>query len=144
MICIGSDHAAYELKNHLRDYLIDKGYEVVDVGVDSPISVNYPTYGEKAAKLVASGECEYGIVICGTGIGIGIAASRVKGIRCATCANTYMAKLARAHNNANMMALGARVVGVGMAEDMVDIFLNTKFEGGRHAVRVAMLDEIEY
>lgn len=143
MISIGSDHAGFELKKHLIEYLSGKGYDVVDVGVDSPISVNYPTYGEKAAKLVASGECELGIIICGTGIGIGMAASRVKGIRCAVCANTYMARLARLHNNANMMAFGARVVGVGLAEDMVDVFLNTQFEGGRHAVRVAMLDEIE-
>ncbi len=143
MICIGGDHAAFELKNHLRDYLIKKGYDVKDVGVDAPISVNYPAYGEKVARDVASGECEYGIVICGTGIGISMAASRVKGIRCALCTNTYMARLARQHNNANIIALGARVVGSGIAEEMVDVFLNTDFEGGRHAVRVAMLDEIK-
>ena len=143
MICIGSDHAAFELKNHLKEYLIKKGYEVKDVGVDTPISVNYPTYGEKVAKAVASGECEYGIAICGTGIGISMAASRVKGIRCALCTNTFMARLARQHNNANVIALGARVIGSGMAEEMVDVFLNTEFEGGRHSIRVAMLDEIE-
>ena len=143
MICIGSDHAAFELKNHIKEYLTDKGYEVKDIGVNAPISVNYPAYGEKVAKAVASGECEFGIVICGTGIGMSMAASRVKGIRCALCTNTYMARLAREHNNANVIALGARVIGSGIAEEMVDIFLTTDFEGGRHAVRVALLDEIK-
>lgn len=143
MICIGSDHAAYELKSHIKEYLINKGYEVKDVGVDAPISVNYPTYGEKVARSVAEGESQYGIVICGTGIGIGMAASRVKGIRCAVCTNTFMSRLARQHNNANVLALGARMIGSGIAEEIVDTFLTTEFEGGRHAVRVAMLDEIK-
>lgn len=143
MICIGSDHAAFELKNHLRDYLINKGYEVKDIGVDSPISVNYPKYAEKVAREVASGSCQYGITLCGTGIGASMAASRVKGIRCALCTNTFMARLARQHNDANVLALGGRVLGNGLAEEMVDVFLNTEFEGGRHAVRVAMLDDIK-
>lgn len=143
MISIGSDHAAFELKNHLKEYLIEHGYEVKDVGVDVQISVNYPTYGEKVARAVASGECEYGIAICGTGIGISMAASKIKGIRCALCTNTFMARLARQHNNANVIALGARMIGSGIAEEMVETFLNTEFEGGRHAIRVAMLDEIK-
>ncbi len=143
MICIGSDHAAFELKKQLKEYLVSKGYEVKDVGTDAPISVNYPTYGEKIARCVASGECEFGIAMCGTGIGISMAASRVKGIRCALCTNTYMARLARQHNNANIIAFGARMIGSGLAEEMVDTFLTTEFEGGRHAVRVAMLDEIK-
>ena len=143
MICIGSDHAAFELKNHIKEYLINKGYKVNDVGVDAPISVNYPTYGEKVGRAVANGEAECGIVICGTGLGISMAASRVKGIRCALCTNTYMSKMARQHNNANVLAMGARVIGSGLAEEIVDAFLTTEFEGGRHAVRVAMLDEIK-
>jgi len=143
MICIGSDHAAFELKNHLKEYLTNKGYEVKDVGVEAPISVNYPTYGEKVGKSVASGESQYGIVICGTGIGISMAASRVKGVRCALCTNIFMSRLARQHNNANVLALGARMIGTGIAEEIVDTFITTEFEGGRHAVRVAMLDEID-
>lgn len=143
MICIGSDHAAFDMKENIKCFLIEKGYEILDVGTDTKVSVHYPKYGEKVARKVASKECEYGIVICGTGIGVSMAASRVKGIRCAVCSNLYTARLAREHNNANVIALGARVIGDGIAQEMVEIFLTTKFEAGRHAIRVAMLDEIE-
>lgn len=143
MICIGSDHAAYDMKEHIKTYLTDKGYEVKDLGPDMSISVHYPLYGEAVAKAVTSGECEYGIVLCGTGIGISMAASKVTGIRCALCTNTYMARMAREHNDANVLALGARVVGYGIAEEMVDIFLKTEFQQGRHAVRVDMINDID-
>ncbi len=144
MICIGSDHAAYDMKEHIKKFLIDKGYEVEDVGTHAPISVHYPTYGEAVARKVASGECDKGIIICGTGIGISMAASRVDGIRCAVCTNTFMARLAREHNDANIIALGARVIGTGMAEELVETFLTTEFDGGRHAIRVDMIGNVKH
>lgn len=142
-IAIGNDHVAVELKNHITKYVEAKGYTVVNYGTDSSDSCDYPIYGEKVAKAVASGECDLGILICGTGIGISLAANKVKGIRAAVCSEPYSARLTRQHNNANIIAFGARVVGQAMAEMIVDEFLNAEYEGGRHARRVDMITKIE-
>lgn len=145
MICIASDHAGYELKEHLKKYLFGKGYEVLDLGCDGPASVDYPVYGEKAGECVASGKADKGIIVCGTGLGISMAANKVPGVRAALCTNTTMARLAREHNNANILALGARIVGSVLAEDIADAFLNTEFSTqGRHGSRVALISEIEH
>lgn len=143
MIALGSDHAGYPLKEHIKEYLTKKGIEVMDLGCNSLDSVNYPDYGEKVAVAVAKGQAERGIVICGTGIGISISANKVPGIRAALCTNGYMARMTRLHNDANVLAMGARVVGAGVAEDIVDLFLETEFEGGRHKTRVDMITRIE-
>ncbi|MBE6760677.1 MAG: ribose 5-phosphate isomerase B [Ruminococcaceae bacterium] len=142
-IAIGNDHVAVELKNHITKYVEAKGYEVVNFGTDSSESCDYPIYGEKVARAVASGECDLGILICGTGIGISLAANKVKGIRAAVCSEPYSARLTRQHNNANIIAFGARVVGQAMAEMIVDEFLNAEYEGGRHQRRVDMITAIE-
>lgn len=142
-IAIGNDHVAVELKNHITKYVEAKGYEVVNFGTDSSESCDYPVYGEKVARAVASGECDLGILICGTGIGISLAANKVKGIRAAVCSEPYSARLTRQHNNANIIAFGARVVGQAMAEMIVDEFLNAEYEGGRHQRRVDMITAIE-
>ncbi len=143
MICIASDHAGFELKEHIKNYLTQKGFEVKDVGTESLDSVHYPIYGESAAIEVSEGRCEKAIIVCGTGLGISMAASKLPGIRCALCTNTFMARMARQHNDANILAMGARVVGVGVAECMVDTFLETEFEGGRHGTRVDIINEID-
>ncbi|MCK5129003.1 MAG: ribose 5-phosphate isomerase B [Clostridiales bacterium] len=143
MIAIGSDQAAYEMKSQLKEHLESKGYKVNDIGSFSEESVDYPIYGEKAATEVANGNAQFGIIICGTGIGISMAASKVPGIRCAVCTNSYMAKMAREHNNANMLALGARVIGMGVAKEIINTFLNTVFLGGRHATRVDIINKID-
>ncbi|MBQ3088763.1 MAG: ribose 5-phosphate isomerase B [Clostridia bacterium] len=142
-IAIGNDHVAVELKNHITKYVEAKGYEVVNFGTDSSESCDYPIYGEKVAKAVAGGECDLGILICGTGIGISLAANKVKGIRAAVCSEPYSARLTRQHNNANIIAFGARVVGQAMAEMIVEEFLNAEYEGGRHQRRVDMITAIE-
>ena len=142
-IAIGNDHVAVELKNHITKYVEAKGYEVVNFGTDSSESCDYPIYGEKVARAVASGECDLGILICGTGIGISLAANKVKGIRAAVCSEPYSARLTRQHNNANIIAFGARVVGQAMAEMIVDEFLDAEYEGGRHQRRVDMITAIE-
>mgnify|MGYP004564025671 CR=1 FL=1 len=142
-IAIGCDHGGYALKLAVKKHLEEKGYEVVDYGCHSTESVDYPVYGEKVGRAVAGGECELGVLICGTGIGISLAANRVHGIRAAVCSESYSAELTRRHNDANMIAFGARVVGEGTACAILDAFFNAKFEGGRHAMRVAMLDEIK-
>ena len=142
-ISLGCDHGGYALKEHIKAYLESKGHEVVDCGTYSTDSCDYPIFGEAAARKVQSGECERGIVICTTGIGISIAANKVKGIRCAHCADALEAQLCRQHNNANMMAIGAGFTGPKLASAMVETFLSTEFEGGRHARRVALLDGIE-
>lgn len=141
-IAIGSDHAGFPLKEKLVVYLKDQGYDVMDLGTNSLDSVDYPVYGVKVGRAVAAGEAEKGIVVCGTGIGISIAANKVPGVRAANCTNEYMAKFTRLHNDANVLALGARVVGDGVAEGIVDVFLSTAFEGGRHQRRVSQLDDI--
>lgn len=143
MIAIASDHGGYALKEHIKAYLAAKGITCQDFGTDSTDSCDYPIFGEAAARAVASGQCERGIVICTTGIGISISANKVKGIRCALCGDVLSAQLCRLHNNANMLAIGAGVVGPVLAEHIVDTFLNTQFEGGRHARRVNRLMEIE-
>lgn len=142
-IAMGSDHAGFDLKEHLKKYLQDKGHEVIDMGTHSTESVDYPIYGEAAARKVANGEAETAIVACGTGVGIGISANKVHGIRCAITSDVYTARMSRAHNNANALALGGRVVADGLAEEIVDIWLATDFEGGRHARRVNEITEIE-
>ena len=142
-ISLGCDHGGYALKEHIRAYLESKGHEVVDCGTYSTDSCDYPIFGEAAARKVQSGECERGIVICTTGIGISIAANKVRGIRWAHCADALEAELCRRHNNANMIAIGAGFTGPKLASAMVSAFLSTEFEGGRHARRVAMMDEIE-
>ena len=139
---MGSDHAGFSLKEHLKDTLTDAGCEVIDCGTYSTESCDYPDFGEAAARLVSDGEAEYGIVICMTGIGISISANKVRGIRCALCSETVSAELTRRHNNANMLALGAAMVGQHMAERIAEVFLTTEFEGGRHARRVGKIDSI--
>ncbi len=143
MIALGSDHAGYELKREIMKYLDEKGLKYKDYGTYGPESADYPVYGEKAARAVASGECDRGILVCGTGVGIGIAANKVRGIRCATVSDCYSAEMARRHNDANMVAVGARVVGVGLALKIIEIFLETPSEGGRHAKRAGLIMDIE-
>lgn len=143
MIAIGSDHGGYALKQHLIDFLERKGYEVRDFGCDSLDSCDYPDFGSAAAWAVAVGECERGIVICTTGIGISIAANKIKGIRCALCSDPLSAELTRRHNNANMLAMGAGIVGPNLAERVVEVFLTTGFEGGRHQRRVDKIGALE-
>lgn len=142
-IAIGNDHVAVDLKNHITKYLEDKGYTVVNFGTESTDSCDYPVYGEKVGRAVADGECDLGILICGTGIGISLAANKVKGVRAAVCSEPYSARLTRQHNNANIIAFGARVVGSAMAEMIVDEFLNAEYQGGRHQRRVDMITDIE-
>ena len=143
MIVIGSDHAGYPLKVEVMQHLKAIGIEYHDVGCYDLSSVDYPLYGQKVAEEVVSGRYEKGIVICGTGIGISIAANKVPGARCALCADVYSARMTRLHNDANILAMGARVIGAGVAEDIVDAFVSTAFEGGRHAKRVDMFTKIE-
>ena len=142
MISIGSDHGGYELKMAVIEHLNSKGIECKDYGCYSLDSCDYPEFGRAAAKAVASGECEKGIVICTTGIGISITANKVKGVRCALCTNTELAKMTRLHNNSNMLALGASVVSKELAMDIVDTFLNTEFsEEERHQRRIDKIEE---
>ena len=142
-IGIASDHAGYQLKEFITGYLDSKGYDVHDFGCHSEESCDYPDFGEAAARAVASGEYDRGIVICTTGIGISIAANKVAGIRCAHCTDPLSAEMTRRHNDANVLALGAGITGPNLAKRMVEVFLNTEFEGGRHARRVAQLDAIQ-
>ncbi|MCT2996787.1 ribose 5-phosphate isomerase B [Propionibacterium freudenreichii] len=142
-IAMGSDHAGFELKEHLKEYLQGKGHEVIDVGTHSTESVDYPIYGAAAARKVADGEAATAIVVCGTGVGIGISANKVHGIRCAITSDVYTARMSRAHNDANALALGGRVVADGLAEEIVDVWLATDFEGGRHARRVGEITALE-
>mgnify|MGYP001417689818 CR=1 FL=1 len=142
-LAIGNDHVAVEMKKEIKKYLEDKGIEVIDVGTNSTESFNYPISGYKVGKMVASGEVDGGVLICGTGVGISLAANKVKGIRCAHCADTLEAQLCRQHNNANMMAIGAGFTGKNMAERMVEVFLTTEFEGGRHERRVNKMMALE-
>lgn len=142
-LAIGNDHVAVEMKNEIMAYLESKGVEVVNVGTDTPERFNYPVSGYRVAKLVASGEVDGGVLICGTGVGISLSANKVKGIRACVCSEPYTARLAKEHNNANIIAFGARVIGVEMAKMIVDEWMNAKFQGGRHSERVAMIMEIE-
>ena len=143
MIALGSDHAGRPLKLEIIKLLEDRGIPFTDYGTDSEARCDYPVYGIKAAQAVASAECERGIIFCGTGVGISIAANKVKGIRCVVCSDCYSAVLSRNHNDANMLALGSRVVGVDLARMIVSMWLDAGFEGGRHAQRVEMIHQIE-
>ena len=142
MIALGSDHGGYGLKQEIMKHLEEKGIEYNDYGCYDESPCDYPVFGKKAARAVASGECEKGILICGTGIGISIAANKIKGIRAALCHDVFSAKATREHNDANMLAMGARVVGPGLALMIVDTFLNTEFSSAeRHQKRIDMLEE---
>lgn len=142
-VALGSDHGGYELKNIIKEHLLDKGYQILDFGTESSKSVDYPEYGFKVGQAVVSKETDLGVVICGTGIGISIAANKVKGIRAALCTDSYMARMAREHNNANILALGSRVIGPGVALDIVDTFINTSFSESRHARRLKIITDFE-
>ena len=141
-IVIGNDHVAVELKKIISAHLVQKGHEVINVGTDSTERCDYPVFGEKVAREVASGRADLGILICGTGVGISLAANRVRGIRAVVCSEPYTAKLSREHNNTNILAFGARVVGEDVAKMIVDSWLDASFEGGRHQKRIDMLEEI--
>ena len=143
MIAIGSDHGGYFLKEEIKKHLKEKGYEFKDFGTDSTASCDYPVYAEKVCRAVQSGECEKGILICGTGIGMSMCANKCKGIRAAVCGDHFSAEFTRKHNNANVLCLGARVIGAGVAMQLVDIFLTTEYEGGRHEKRVEMMMQLE-
>ena len=142
-IGIGNDHAAVDMKNQVVEYLEGKGYEVVNFGTDTYESCNYPEYGEKVGRAVAAGDVDAGVLICGTGIGISIAANKVKGVRAVVCSEPYSAKLSRQHNNTNILAFGARVIGIELAKMIIDEWLSAEFEGGRHQTRVDMITAIE-
>lgn len=144
VIAIGSDHGGFDLKEQVRKHLTDRGFEVKDFGCHDKSSVDYPDFGIAAAKAVASGECEKGIVVCTTGIGISIAANKVKGIRCALCSDSFSAKMTRLHNDANVLALGGGMLGPNVAMDIVDIFLDTPFSGEeKHARRIRKIAQAE-
>ena len=140
-IGIASDHAGFALKGVVKAYLTEKGYTVIDCGTDSEASCDYPVFAKALCKEINDGNAQLGILICGTGIGMSMAANKVKGIRAALCSDCFSAKFTRAHNDSNVMCLGARVMGEGLALELVDIFLNTPFEGGKHLRRINMLEE---
>ena len=142
-VAIACDHGGYLLKPVLTDYLEKNKIEYVDFGTDGTQSVDYPDYALPAAECVALGECDFGILICGTGIGMSIAANKVNGIRCALCHDVFSAKATRNHNDANMIAFGARVIGAGLMLEIVDAFLHASFDGGRHVARIEKIREIE-
>ena len=142
-IAIGNDHAAVALKNEIMEYVQSLGHEVVNFGTDTNESCHYPEYGEKVANAVAAGEFDCGILICGTGVGISIAANKVNGIRAAVCSEPTTARLVKEHNNANIIAFGERIVGVELAKDIVKAYLSAEFLGGRHGIRVDMISDIE-
>ena len=142
-IAIGSDHAGFPLKEEIRSYLEEKGIEYVDCGVYDASSADYPVQAKNTCEKIVSGECVRGILCCGTGVGISIAANKVKGIRCACCSDYFSAYYTRLHNDANILAMGGRVVGAGLGIMMADVFIETEFEGGRHERRVGLITEIE-
>lgn len=139
-IALGADHGGFELKNKIKKYLEQRNFEIIDFGCNSMESVDYPLFAKLVGNSVVTKESDFGILVCGTGVGISIAANKISGVRCALCTNTTMARLTREHNDANILAFGERVVGDVLALDMVETFLNTKFEGGRHARRVSMIE----
>lgn len=143
-IAIGCDHAAYELKEKVKARMAAAGHEMVDVGTDSTESVDYPKYGHAVGRLVASGEVERGIAICGSGIGISIACNKVPGVRAALCTSTEMAEMCRRHNNANVICMGARMISEELAYAMIDTWMTTGFEGGKHERRINELDDINF
>ncbi len=143
ILAIACDHGGYELKNEIIAYLKEAGIAYRDFGCDSTASVPYPEYAKKLCSAIQLGECYRGILVCGTGIGMSMAANKHKGIRAACCSDTFSARMTRMHNDANVLCLGGRVVGAGLALDMVRLFIETEFEGGRHSERVAMVMAIE-
>ena len=142
-LAIGNDHVAIDMKNEIKAYLESKGIEIIDVGTNSPDRFNYPISGYKVAKMVASDEVDGGVLICGTGVGISLAANKVRGIRACVCSDPYTAKLSKQHNNTNIVAFGARVIGIETAKMIVDEWLAAEYEGGRHQTRIDMIAEIE-
>lgn len=142
-IAIGNDHTAVDLKMEVMEYVKSLGHEVVNMGTDSRESCHYPEYGEKVGRAVANKEVDCGILICGTGVGISLAANKIKGVRCGVCSDTTTAHLIKEHNNANIIAFGARIVGNEQAKDIVKAYLEAEFMGGRHQIRVDMISEIE-
>ena len=142
-LVIGNDHVAVGMKEEIKAYLKEKGIEVEDVGTNSPERFHYPVSGYRAARMVADGEADGGILICGTGVGISLAANKVKGIRACVCSEPYSARLSKQHNNTNILAFGARVVGIETAKMIVDEWLAAEYEGGRHQTRLDMIREIE-
>ena len=140
-IALGADHGGFELKNKIANYLKENNFEVIDFGTNSTDSVNYPVFAKLVGDSVVKKESDFGILICGTGIGISIAANKIKGIRCALSTNTTMARLSREHNNANILALGSRIIGDLLALEMVETFLSTPFQDERHLVRINMLED---
>jgi ribose 5-phosphate isomerase B len=139
-IVLSSDHAAIDLRKAVGNHIAGKGYEVVDIGPTTTESTHYPKHGQSAAQKVVSGDCDLGIIFCGTGQGIMMAANKVKGVRCGVCSDTFSAAMIRQHNDANILSIGARVVGEGLALAIVDAFLDAEFEGGRHGLRVDMIE----
>lgn len=142
-LAIGNDHVAVEMKKEMQLYLESKGIEVIDVGTNSTERFHYPVSGYKVAQMVAAGEVDGGVLICGTGVGISLAANKVKGIRACVCSEPYSARLSKQHNNTNIIAFGARVIGPETAKMILDEWLNAKYEGGRHQIRIDMISEIE-
>lgn len=142
-IAVGNDHAAVDMKWEIVKYLESLGHEVRNYGTDSAVRCNYPLYGETVGRAVVSGEADCGILICGTGVGISIAANKVKGVRAAVCSDATTAHLVKEHNDANILAFGSRIVGVELAKDIIRAYLEAEFEGGRHELRVQMIHEIE-
>lgn len=140
MIAIGSDHGGYRLKEYLKAYLTAKNISILDVGTESETSCDYPVYAHELCEQVLNGTCEKGILVCGTGIGMSISANKHKGIRAVACSDTYSAKFSRLHNDANVLCIGERVIGCGLAVELVEVFLNTSFEGGRHQRRVDQME----
>lgn len=142
-IILGADHGGYELKNTVKAHLLSLGYEVTDVGTDSAQSCDYPVFASRLCKKIQSGDSELGILVCGTGIGMSMAANKHRGIRAACCSDTFSARLTRIHNDANVLCIGARVVGAGLAIDLVEAFINAEFEGDRHIKRLSLIEDIE-
>jgi ribose 5-phosphate isomerase B len=141
-VAIGSDHGGFELKNELVKYLSDNGYEFKDFGVYENAAVDYPVIATTVAKAVVNGDFERGIIICGSGLGVAISANKIRGIRAVTCHDTYSARMSRAHNDANVLTMGERVIGKGLAVDVLEMWLKTQFEGGRHEKRVSMIEAL--
>ena len=142
-IILGADHGGFELKNHIKAHLVSRGFEVIDVGTNSSESCDYPIFASKLCKTIQNGEADLGILVCGTGIGMSMAANKHRGIRAACCSDTFSARLTRLHNNANVLCLGARVLGAGLALDLVDAFVDAEFEGDRHTRRLSLIEDIE-
>lgn len=142
-VVIGSDHGGFELKEVLKNHLTEKGFDVTDVGAYDTNSVDYPDIAQKACAEITSGRCEFGVLVCGTGIGISMAANKVRGIRCALVSNEYSAEMTKRHNNANVLAFGGRVTGPDLAKNILDAYLGAEFEGGRHQNRIDKISAIE-